>query len=78
MTLEAIKAAIAELPEDERHSLTFWLNELDYDDWDKEMVNDFSPGGRGHHLVGEVKRKIAEGNARPMEEGLAARRKSRR
>jgi len=75
MTVEAIKAAIAELPEDERHSLALWLSELDYDDWDKEMVKDFSPGGRGYHLVDRVKRDIAEGKARPMKE--AVRRKSR-
>jgi hypothetical protein len=77
MTVEAIKAAITELPEDERHSLVTWLNELDYDAWDKEMVQDFSPGGRGYHLVEKVKRDIAEGKARPMEEGFAARRRSR-
>jgi len=77
MTVEAIKAAITQLPEDERHSLTAWLNELDYDEWDREMVKDFSPGGRGHHLVEKVKKGIAEGNAPPMEEGFAARRKSR-
>jgi len=69
--------AITQLPEDERHSLAAWLNELDYDEWEKEMVNDFSPGGRGHHLVEKVKNDIAEGKARPMEEGFSARRKSR-
>ena len=77
MTVEAIKAAIAELPEDERHSLALWLNELDYDEWDQEMVKDFSAGGRGYHLVEKVKRDIAEGKARPTEAGFAARRKSR-
>jgi hypothetical protein len=77
MTVEAIKAAITELPEGERRSLALWLNELDYDEWDKEMVNDFSPGGRGYHLVERVKRDIADGKARAMDEGFAARRKSR-
>ena len=77
MTVEAIKEAIAGLPEEQRHSLALWLNELDYDEWDREMVKDFSPGGRGHHLVERVKRHIAEGKARPMEEGIASRRKSR-
>ena len=75
--MEAIKAAITELPEDERHSLVTWLNELDYDEWDKEMVKDFSPGGCGYHLVERVKREVATGKARPMEEGFEARRKSR-
>ncbi len=77
MTVEAIKAAIAELPVDERHSLATWLIELDYDEWDKEMVKDFSPGGRGHHLVERLKGDIAQGKARPMEEGFTAYRKSR-
>jgi hypothetical protein len=75
MTVEAIKDAIAGLPEEDRHSLAVWLNEIDYDAWDKQMVKDFSPGGGGHHLVEKVKRDIAEGKARPMEEGFAARRK---
>jgi hypothetical protein len=53
------------------------LNELDYDEWDKEMVKDFSPGGRGYHLVEKAKRDLAKDKARPIEEGLSVRRKSR-
>jgi hypothetical protein len=71
MTVEALKEAIVELPEDQRHSLSVWLNELDYDDWDKEMARDFSPGGRGMAWAEKVKREIAEGKALPLEEGLA-------
>ena len=71
MTVEAIKEAITALPEDERHSLVSWLNELDYDEWDKLMVKDFSPGGRGMALVEKVKREIAEGKTIALEEGLA-------
>jgi len=71
MTVEAIKEAIAELPEGERHSLAVWLNELDYDDWDKEMIQDFSPGGRGTAWAERVKREIAEGKALTFEDGLA-------
>jgi hypothetical protein len=70
MTVEAIKEAIGRLPEYERHSLAAWLNELDYDDWDRQMVTDFSPGGRGMALVEKVKRDIAEGKAARFEEGL--------
>jgi hypothetical protein len=70
MTVEAIKEAIAGLPDEQRHSLAAWLNELDYDEWDKEMVKDFSPGGRGYHSVERVKRDIAQGKARPMDEGF--------
>lgn len=73
MTVEAIKDAIAGLPEDDRHSLAAWLNDLDYDGWDRQMVKDFSPGGRGMAWAERVKRQIAEGQARPMEEGFAER-----
>ena len=76
MTVETLKEAINELPEEERHSLAAWLNGLDYDDWDKEMERDFSPGGRGFHLVERVKREIAEGKARPMQEGFAQRKRT--
>lgn len=71
MTFDSIKEAISALPEDQRHSLAFWLNELEYDDWDRQMVRDFSPGGRGMALVAKVKREIAERNTVPLEEGLA-------
>jgi hypothetical protein len=75
MTVETLKEAIIGLAEDERHSLAAWINELDYDAWDKEMAKDFSPEGRGAHLIEKVKREIAEGKARPMEEGFAQLRK---
>jgi hypothetical protein len=71
MTVEALKEAIAELPENERHSLAAWLMELEFDEWDKQMVKDFSPGGRGAALAKRVKRDIAAGKARPFEEGRA-------
>lgn len=73
MTVEAIKVAIAGLPEDDRHSLAAWLNELDYDAWDRQMVKDFSPGGRGTAWAERVKRQIAEGQARAIEDGFAER-----
>lgn len=71
MTVDAIKDAIAGLPEDDRHSLAAWLNDLEYDAWDRQMVKDFTPGGRGMAWAARVKRQIAEGKARPMEEGFA-------
>lgn len=71
MTVEAIKEAITELKAGERHSLALWLNELEYDVWDKQMVQDFSAGGRGGALLEKVQREIAEGQAIPFEEGLA-------
>ena len=57
MTVEDLKHAIAELALDERRFLAVWRNELDNDDWDKEMAKDFSPGGRGYDVLEKVKRK---------------------
>jgi hypothetical protein len=71
MSVDAIKDAIAALPFEERHALAVWLNELDYDAWDKQMVGDFSPGGRGMDLVDKVKREIADGKTAPLQEGRA-------
>lgn len=58
MTVEAIKDAISALPREERQSLASWLNELDYDAWDKQMVEDFSAGGRGAALIEKVRREL--------------------
>jgi hypothetical protein len=68
MTVDAIKEAISRLPDDERHSLAAWLNDLNYDDWDREMITDFSAGGRGMALVEAIKDEIAQGKAVPFEE----------
>ena len=57
---------------EERHPLAQWLNGVvDSDEWDSEMVKDFSPGGRSAAWAERVKREVAEGNAKPFDEGLA-------
>jgi hypothetical protein len=73
MTVDAIKDAIQQLPQEERTYLAAWLNEMEYDEWDKEMAKDFSSGGRGTQFLEEVQREIAEGKSRPMEEGFRQR-----
>ena len=77
MSIDAIKEAISRLPDDERHLLAAWLNELDYDDWDRKMVADFSPGGRGAALVEAIEREVGQGQAPPFEEGLAQAKQNR-
>ena len=69
MTLEALKQAIAELPEEEKTALATWLNEQEMDEWDRQMQKDFSPGGRGVRVVEKVKADIRAGKFRPMDEG---------
>ena len=78
MTVETIKNAIAGLAEEDCHSLAVWLNDLDYDAWDRRMVEDFTSGGRGAAWAERVKRQMAEGRARPMGEGFSERDSSQR
>jgi len=77
MTVEAIKDAIAALPTEDRHSLALWLNGLEYDDWDKQMAEDFAPGGRGWALVDRVMREVAEGKTKSIAEGRTLAKASR-
>ena len=68
MTVELLKEEIGALSEEERHLLASWLNGLDGDEWDQEMERDFSPGGRGGHLLDKVKADIAAGKFGRVEE----------
>ncbi len=51
MTLEAIKDAIAQLPEDDKTSLASWLNAQDNEAWSQQIEADFSEGGAGTALL---------------------------
>jgi hypothetical protein len=73
MNVEAIKEAIASLPEDDKLSLASWLNQQTMDEWDRQMERDFSQGGRGMSFLEQVEQDLAAGKARPMEEGFAER-----
>jgi hypothetical protein len=66
MSLEAVKEAIGNLPEQDRVALAAWLNFNSMDDWDREMQRDFSPGGRAHHLIEKIRTEIREGQFGPM------------
>ena len=76
MTLEGIIAAIEQLGEQDRRKLAEWFEEMEEQAWDKQIEQDFSPGGRGMPLLAELERELDEGKTRPMEEGFAGRRKS--
>jgi hypothetical protein len=73
MTVESIKAAIEQLTEPERRKLADWFEELEEQAWDAEMERDFSPGGRGHHLVEKINQAIDQAKFAPLEEGFASR-----
>jgi len=78
MTLEAIKAAIAELPETERASLAAWLIRKDAEDWDKQIEADFSEGGAGTPLLERWDAEIKAGGAVPLEEFFSQQETSRK
>lgn len=77
MTVEAIKEAIGHLSEPERKQLAAWFEEMEEEDWDRQMEQDFSPGGRGAHILEKVDREIEAGNYASLEEGLRRRREQR-
>lgn len=58
MTMESIKEAIAGLPAEEKTSLAAWLLQQDMVEWDKQIEEDFSPGGRGMALLEEAEADV--------------------
>jgi hypothetical protein len=69
ITVEAIKKAIAGLPEGEKVALAAWLHLQTLGDWDKDMERDFAQGGREYRLVEKIGAEIRSGKFRPMSEG---------
>jgi len=74
MNVEAIKEAIVHLSGQDRQQLAQWFLELQEDEWDRQMERDFSPGGRGAHLLEKVEKQIEAGNFSSLEDGLRDRR----
>ena len=71
MTLQAIKEAITGLPRDEKARLAAWLLQQDAQEWDRQIAEDFSPGGHGMALLEEAKADVRKGRVKPMDELLA-------
>jgi hypothetical protein len=44
--------------------------ELEEQAWDAEMERDFSPGGRGEHLIEKINQEIDNATFAPLEDGL--------
>jgi len=78
-SIDAIKAAIAQLPKSQQVSLAVWLDLETADAWDREMQRDFAPGGKGTSFVERMKAQTAaakrKGTVEPLEKGFARRRK---
>ena len=68
---QAIAEQVKALPEHEREEFLLWLSdyELEHsDDWDKEIAQDSKPGGRLGNVLDRVRRDIAEGRTKPLDE----------
>ena len=71
MTIEAIKEAITELPLEEKTRLAAWVLQQDLEDWDRQIQDDFSPGGRGMALLEQAQADAREGRSKPLDQFLA-------
>ena len=61
------------LPHDEREEFLAWLADFEVgesDDWDKEISRDSQPGGRLETVLDRVRKDIAEGRTKPLDEVL--------
>lgn len=68
MELAEIQHAIESLPPEQQDALLAWLADRDFAVWDTEIERDFSAGGPGIKLIGQVKTRIERGESRPMSE----------
>ncbi len=71
MKVETIKEAIAELPPNQKTHLAAWIVQQDLIEWDRQIEEDFSAGGRGMALLEEAEADAREGRVRPLDDVLA-------
>jgi hypothetical protein len=70
MTVELLKEAFKELSRREQTSLAEWILQKDSDVWDRQIEEDFSPGGAGVDLVRRAEADIAAGRVKSLRESL--------
>lgn len=71
--VEKIAEQVKALPEDEREEFLSWLANFEIehsDDWDKEIARDSQPGARLDRVLGRVRKDIAAGGTKPLDEVL--------
>jgi hypothetical protein len=59
MGIKALKDEILKLSEAEQAELRAWLLHQDWDEWDREMAEDFALRGRGEHLLRQAQENSA-------------------
>jgi hypothetical protein len=71
--VERIAEQVKALPDDEREEFLSWLADFEIerrDDWDEEIARDSQPGGRLERVLERVRKDIAEGRTKPLDEVL--------
>jgi hypothetical protein len=71
--VEEIAEQVKALPEDEREEFLSWLMDFEIersDEWDREIARDSQPGGRLERVLGRVRKDIADGKTKPLDEVL--------
>lgn len=66
MSLAEIKHAVTELSPKELAELAEFIQTQDSLGWDKEIEEDFSPGGKHHGLLAEIDAAIDAGKGTPL------------
>lgn len=69
--VEQIAEQVKALPEHEREEFVSWLSDFELahsDDWDQEIAQDSQPGGRLGNVLDRVRRDIADGRTKPLDE----------
>jgi len=71
--VKKIVEQVMALPQDEREEFLSWLADFEadhIDDWDKEIASDSQPRGRLEGVLERVRKDIAEGRTKPLDEVL--------
>ena len=71
--VKKIAEQVMALPRDEREEFLSWLADFEAaysDDWDKDIARDSQPGGRLESVIERVRKDIAEGRTKPLDEVL--------
>jgi len=69
--VEKIAEQVRALPDDEREESLSWLADFEIghsDNWDKEISCDSQPGARLDRVLGCVRKDIAAGRTKPLDE----------
>jgi hypothetical protein len=69
--VEEIAEQVKALPDAEREEFLSWLADFEMEhsnDWDKEIARDSQPGGRLERVLERVRKDIAMGKTKPLDE----------